>query len=328
MSHPLSPRSRSRRAFTLIELLVVIAIIAILIGLLLPAVQKVREAASRLRCSNNLKQLALASHSFHDIHKQMPPAIGSLGTVKGTSHFFILPYLEQQNLYTQANGDSWNVQAQPVKVFICPSDPTAPTSGVSAQPPLQYPVYAGLSTTSYAINYAPVQTGGKTLLSGMPDGTSNTVLFGERYQVCQFQIHGNEALGGWAAYWTTYPSINHSSMDFDWTTPAFNGPTGTTTTGGVTYIATNQGNPVLSETAIPGIATPSPYNSNYNPTSPFQITPPINACDFSILQTPHTSVLLAALGDGSVRSVNGSVSVKTWAMACNPTDGNPLGSDW
>jgi prepilin-type N-terminal cleavage/methylation domain-containing protein/prepilin-type processing-associated H-X9-DG protein len=155
-------RSRSRRAFTLIELLVVIAIIAVLIGLLLPAVQKVREAAYRMTCQNNLKQLALAAHNYHDVYKAFPP-----GAVKfrnyspaGTNNLveydrytwclLLMPYYEQDNLYRQwpfhyygppapvgvgirssgtftlpATGDlaTGAIAAQPVKTLLCPSDP-------------------------------------------------------------------------------------------------------------------------------------------------------------------------------------------------------------
>src|SRR6516225_2131942 len=97
-----------RRGFTLIELLVVIAIIAVLIGLLLPAVQKVREAANRVKCGNNLRQLGLAAHHYHDDHQHLPPSMGytplAESGVWGHHFFHLLPYLEQDGLFRRALG--------------------------------------------------------------------------------------------------------------------------------------------------------------------------------------------------------------------------------
>jgi prepilin-type N-terminal cleavage/methylation domain-containing protein/prepilin-type processing-associated H-X9-DG protein len=128
---------RTRTAFTLIELLVVIAIIAVLIGLLLPAVQKVREASNRSTCSNNLKQIVLASHSFHDVHKYFPTNSQDEGgwnwsyqqnTRSWSWLTRVLPYMEQENLFLQFNVDK-NTLGQNqalltigLKVFYCPSD--------------------------------------------------------------------------------------------------------------------------------------------------------------------------------------------------------------
>jgi prepilin-type N-terminal cleavage/methylation domain-containing protein len=305
----MSPLRRARIAFTLIELLVVIAIIAILIGLLVPAVQKVREAAARTQCLNNLKQLGLGTHDFHDTYKQLPPAMGNFKGIYGTAHFFLLPFIEQGPLYNLANGDSYNVLNTPVTVFWCPSDSTI-ASGLITTVPQNNGLGMGQGAASYCINYAPVQFGGKTLLTGMPGGTSNTVLFGERFAYCAYEKNGNETISAWAEYWvwSATAGTNDKVVNFSWDAPTFNHPTGagTAITGSVTfaYGVANDGYPRISQpvyqaagNALQGGATPT-------------------TCDYSTLQSGHTGVVVCALGDGSARPISASVSLVSWQYAC------------
>jgi prepilin-type N-terminal cleavage/methylation domain-containing protein len=195
--------SRSRRAFTLIELLVVIAIIAVLIGLLLPAVQKIREAANRMKCSNNLKQLGLAMHNYHDAFQHFPPGDAAAGPY-GTWQVSILPFIEQDNLFrlyvnfgnAQLTGIAFdspvnqtNVTSKVLPLLTCPSDPNA-----GQFMPL------GVSLHNYAVNFgnttrtqllfkgvtfggAPFSLNNKTFrIADVTDGTSNTLLASEVLQ--------------------------------------------------------------------------------------------------------------------------------------------------
>jgi prepilin-type N-terminal cleavage/methylation domain-containing protein len=189
-----------RRGFTLIELLVVIAIIAILIGLLLPAAQKVREAAARLQCENNLKQLALAAHAYHDANRGLPPGYLATASYPSTSPgwgwaAFLLPYIEQDNLYRQIDF-SQPVETQPaiqtmVKTFLCPSD--APPRGPFDVLDTTLAPVALAAPSSYAAtvgddsNEVDAPTGSGVFfrnscirLTDITDGTSNTSMIGDR----------------------------------------------------------------------------------------------------------------------------------------------------
>jgi prepilin-type N-terminal cleavage/methylation domain-containing protein/prepilin-type processing-associated H-X9-DG protein len=196
---------RVRRAFTLIELLVVIAIIAILIGLLLPAVQKVREAAATTQCKNNLKQIGLACHGYHDAQKSLPPgylasapyADGATDTAPGWGWgAFLLPHLEQDNLYRQLNFNqpvekSQNAIQTMVKVYLCPSDlppagafPISDATGatVALAAPSSYAATVGPDATDVAdpTGLGVFYRNSRTRLTDITDGTSQTVMIGDR----------------------------------------------------------------------------------------------------------------------------------------------------
>jgi len=207
---------RNRKGFTLIELLVVIAIIAILIGLLLPAVQKVREAAARMSCSNNLKQLGVALHSYHDANERMPPGaandvapFGNGGGGWGSSwKVYILPYIEQENIFRlwQFNNNSGFVNGNnmplvnriTIKPYRCPSS-TLPefyaSSGNNGSIQM-FTSYTGVAGTVLDVPQSQnvccnsgnnivggsgvLHANGRVTMVSITDGTSNTILVAEQ----------------------------------------------------------------------------------------------------------------------------------------------------
>lgn len=189
---------RRQRGFTLIELLVVIAIIAILIGLLLPAVQKVREAAARTQCINNLKQMGLALHNYHDANGVLPKGQArytSAAPYEGAWSWqaFILPFMEQDNVYREAKtfasggGTNWYAWYNPmcatkVKMYNCPSDSRGGQI-YPGEPSIRDQAltgYLGNSGTTSTSNDGVLFQESKVTLVGITDGTSNTIMVGER----------------------------------------------------------------------------------------------------------------------------------------------------
>jgi prepilin-type N-terminal cleavage/methylation domain-containing protein len=202
---------QGRFAFTLIELLVVIAIIAVLIGLLVPAVQKVREAAARAQCQNNLKQIGLAMHMYHDTNKVLPPGQISKGGSGGLSPspawswvIYIWPFIEQQTLVSRLAPNltvAQNVPAagtpplpsaansldMPPTVFVCPAD-AGELTNTAFSATVAGVVYTGYGKSNYVCNRKVLGPGtfsdgnapSNLKLIQITDGTSNTILAGER----------------------------------------------------------------------------------------------------------------------------------------------------
>jgi len=196
---------RHCRAFTLIEVLVVISIVSILMGLLLAAVQNVRQAAARVKCQNNVKQIALALHNYHDAHRRFPPGHRSL--IPPQPPVFtgwpldILPYIEQQPLQYTAQAafrQTPNPFANPphtglatvVPTYICPSDDrvSRPQVGARSGYPVAFTCYLGISGNDASTKDGVLYQNSRTQMTEIWDGTSNTLLLGERPPSADFQF--------------------------------------------------------------------------------------------------------------------------------------------
>lgn len=305
-------RRSIRTAFTLIELLVVIAIIAVLIGLLLPAVQKVREAALRTKCQNHLKQLGIAFHNFHDSYRILPPGLGSVNdsrpmTTSSSSAYllptppqryaswctWVLPFIDQDNMYRtmrQTNASATGAintsnYGLPLTMFTCPADPRLDLIYDSGSRPVT--MYAGVSGTGLNSNPWPINNGviynrAKTRLTDVQDGTAHTLMIAERPPTPDLDW------GWWDT--ATYPAIAWWDMDvLVGVRDRWNGPSG----------------PAHSTQNGYNAGPACPVTNNYSPPGPpatiGNAGTVSNFCDFTKPWSNHNAGAYFTFGDGSVR---------------------------
>ncbi|HEX4592209.1 MAG TPA: DUF1559 domain-containing protein [Gemmataceae bacterium] len=346
------PARLSPAGFTLIELLVVIAIIAILIGLLLPAVQKVREAAARTTCANNLKQMSLAVHNLHDSAGSLPPTVGiwpnvnnlvAGGTINyGPVTFYLLPYLELQSVWDASSAsqtvggvsvrtrvsNSNGVQSTVIKPYVCPSDPSYTQEAANNFAFSTYAANAlafskqtyqngrGDYMNCYVTGPDPTQVdvidetynlcvGNKHIPADFADGTSNVILWVEKYARCGVPVASTG---------------NGSATD---------GFTGSTQWANRFTVFSA---PWIGFYPNPNNANPaSLVPVNYGVNGYFQVRPnpwQSTACISTVASTPHPAGIQVGMADGSVRICATGMSPQTWWMAIVPDDGNPFGPDW
>jgi hypothetical protein len=313
-----------RAGFTLMSLLVVIAILAMLLAMLVPAVQKVREAAARTQSINNMKQLTLACHNINDVYKKLPPASGwfgqvpsprleSTGGVPMTAHIYLLPFIEQDNLYKQilqgavVEGNAaakGQIAAGNILVpsFVSPQDATHINNGVGttnyaanlrvfSDTGFQTAWDAAVKPAKGGVNPrsgAPWYYGTANIPRSFPDGTSNTMAFTTMYSAC-----GTDAQP--TRFYTSAGKDKHSPF-FGFHAPA-------------AKASRDMAGPTKDE-----IFQVQPTQKNCNPS----YTP----------QSFVTSGINISLFDASVRMVSPSISTRTWGLLQQPNDGMELGQDW
>jgi prepilin-type N-terminal cleavage/methylation domain-containing protein len=331
---------RPRSGFTLIELLVVIAIIAILIGLLLPAVQKVREAAARMQSSNNLKQMGLGAQNFYSTHDSFPPMFGSLtrgsaDTAGGSIFYHLLPYLEQDNVHRMGVDASRSV---PLKVLRAPLDRTYPDSGVYTLPtgpqtqattnfPTLYPAWANQANTTWGLSSysANWQVFGDTpaKIAKVSDGLSNTFVFGERYATAT----GGPSFGAFGNLWGYGIDPRTIPTDFNPALGANQYPGDAQWANGFTFRGTLYNSPYHPRNGF--VNRGGPVTGSWPDTRPWmcrcmrrpEFAPPVNNVHPQKSQGLVSQGILIVMGDGSVRFVNSSCTDETWVAIETPEYG-------
>lgn len=314
-----------KSAFTLIELLVVIAIIAVLIGLLLPAVQKVREAAARSTCSNNIKQLGLAMHNFHDTEGKFPRAgvhnrDGTSASPTSTSwgHSWmmeILPYIEQKNLHDQydftvdrsRDGTNPNVVSVKINNIRCPSDAERKDtwSNSARYERANYAVNCGAGNASSGTDFNLKRERGpfhlrmhySAEIAAITDGTTNTILIGEIVA----GDRSGDVRGAWA-----YPS----GMQFSGGQPSY--------ADGRILLPPN-GN------ALDDRLMDRPHWCSADNTDRSLRCVAGGSRGFQTSRSKHSGGVNVCMADGSVRFIRDNIELQTWRNLLSIADGNVLG---
>jgi len=299
-----------RRGFTLIELLVVIAIIAILIALLVPAVQKVREAAARTQTNNNLKQCALGCHSFHDTYRKFAPAYDSGGmyaTTQQTFWFHLLPYVEADNLYKNPATLNSSPPTAIVPPYNAPSDPYNADQAGKVNFGANIRVFGFQTITganANSLTSAVTVASSGSVISGLTmgrltsmDGTSNVIMLVTKYSDCQ----GSSGSGAYTKI-QTHPGATGSGF------------------------------------ALGGLHNVAASRVNGTNTLMFQITPRNdadasggNGCNYTAYYFGHSfgsGGMSSALCDGSVKNISPTMTPTTFQRATCPGDGQVLDSTW
>ena len=342
--------SPKRVGFTLIELLVVIAIIAILIGLLLPAVQKVREAAARMKCGNNMKQICLACHAYQDTYQKLPPSTlmhPNVGNIDDYNQNFgpnwavlILPYIEQGNMFQQVatsvssypiNGDAnWRgIRGNMVKTYLCPSDVGQETPAAAAG--------GNWARGNYGANEGPGmrwnQSGGVGVANnsgGIWHDNNPNGFAQEYYPSWSNGWSGGGALvvnGGTALHTLqdgTSNTILFDELRIGWNANDIRG----TWAMGMAGASISAGNGRI-DTPTPNVSL-----SGWDDIQGCQDNPAIGmgCCGCNSWQvtakSKHTGGVQVGLADGSVKFVANSVSQQTWFLLHSRNDGQVLGGNF
>jgi prepilin-type N-terminal cleavage/methylation domain-containing protein/prepilin-type processing-associated H-X9-DG protein len=352
--------SRLRRGFTLIELLVVIAIIAILIGLLLPAVQKVREAAARMKCTNNMKQIALANQNYESTYGTFVPGVSRTGCCWGTWMMPILPYMEQDNMFRfyrnfggldngggdppgngprYAQGSNLNVTRSRISSFLCPSD-TAKVWNNGTLTMHNYVLNAG-NTSFYQVNVPVNCTGGNTTgttsngcvtFGGAPFGWyEDPLTLAAGGDASPPNYTTGVAATGKSGRPRTIAEITDGTSNTLCVSEVIQAPRGGNDIRGfswwgggagfVTYQTPN--NPAATDVMTGGGCGPTSV-----PGFPCTTTSTTTLPRMQLARSRHTGGVNAALCDGSVRFVRNTISLATWRAAGTAQGGEVFANDW